>query len=248
MKSVTSLLALLVFAPTAFAQVSPFVGGSFGMNLMDLQVGKFEGMEEEPDWDFEVDDGTHWTVSGGAALPLSPAFSAEAQVGYTQLQYTSTLSLVESDFAGLGIAIDMSAPIEIRTTLLDLGFGARWHATSALSVGAAVAYSMVLSSEFDAETRSTVSYYEGGSKTTESSSESYSGDYADIGNDENLEGFESSAEDFLSIRGDVQFRVYQGLSLEASFLAPLGDHLEGSTLHGSAMRAGLGARWTFGQL
>lgn len=240
-----SLLAFLLCAPATFAQVAPFVGGSFGMNLMDLQPGKFEGMDEEPDWDFEVDDGTHWTISGGAAFPLSPVLSAEAQVGYTQMQYTTTLGLAESDF---DFSYDVSLPIEIRTSLLDLGIGGRWNATSALSVGAGLAYSMVLSSEFDAKASSTVSYDDGTGMTTESNSESYSGDYSDIGSDANLEGFKSSAENFLSVKGDVQFRVYQGLSLEASFHKALGDHLEGSTLHGSAMRAGLGVRWTFGQL
>ena len=242
-----SLLAFLLCAPAAFAQVSPFVGGSFGMNLMDIQPGKLEGMEEEPEWDFDVDDGTHWTISGGAAVPLSPAFSVEAQVGYTQMQYTSTLGLAESDIE-MDFSYDVSLPIEIRTSLLDLGIGGRWNATPTLSVGAGLAYSMVLSSEFDAKVNSTVTYDFGSGRTTESSSESYSGDYSDIGSDENIEGFESTAENFLSAKGDVQFRVYQGLSLEASFHMPLNEHLQGSTLHGSAMRAGLGARLTFGQL
>lgn len=211
------------------------------MNLMDLQVGKTKSQPEEPDWDFEVDDGTHWTVLGGVSFPLNPLFSAEAQVGYTHLSYTPTLSLSETDF---DFSSQSSLGIEIGTNLLDLGAGARWHATPSLSVGAGIQYSMVLGSEFDASIK--MSYRAG--SLSESFDTTLSGDYSDIGSDDNLDGFESSAEDFLSIRGDVQFRVYQGLSLEASFLKPLGDHLEGSTLYGSAMRAGLGARWSFGTL
>lgn len=244
-----SLLAFLLCTPAAFAQVSPFVGGSFGMNLMDIQPGSIRGLDEEPDWDFDVDDGAHWTVSGGAAMPLIPAMDIEVQMGYTHMEYapTMTMNLSEIDPA-FSYTGKLTLPLEVTTTLLDLGVGARWNATSALSVGAGLAYSMVLSSEFKAKTDVTVTMDMGGSRTTESVSESYSGDYSDIGTEENLDGFESSAEDFLSVKGDVQYRIYQGLGLEASFLLPLGDHLEGSSLHGSAMRAGLGARWTFGQL